>query len=466
MNAKEQVNNDELRDKLVSYLLEKNAPVWDTDFEEHFKISKNEVHKLLSRYKIASHEYPDVPNSIILKSDTDELDSRFSPVITQVELEKLLVTDELFMHPIPLNNFLFKEICFILDEGEVAIAKSQIIEKAEKSFINYYGLPSVGKTNPYGLEILGVFPETINNIILKNYEIFYINVNMSKSGEDKIGLRKWKNSIIGETYSRFEYAVLNVFRKKQTSELEVKDLDFRLNRLRFSFDVPKPISEEYVMQMIEAGSEIFTYDKEKRNLILKSDMARIKGKLFEQTFSVAEVENYLVDSNSGASGKEFSMDRIEVDSRIFINASHFVRDVDNMSFPDASGVAAFHYSGENFPLEGAKEYVRLRPIVYLLNMHANENLFKSILNYDKPAGSEFLQGLKAILPPQTDLKEWVAANISVSFYLEYLENWKESEYLHKLCIAELSPVLNLKNNLGNLFRITLENKIAALKKKV
>ncbi|NCQ19172.1 MAG: hypothetical protein GW805_12710 [Ignavibacteria bacterium] len=132
-----------------------------------------------------------------------------------------------------------------------------------------------------------------------------------------------------------------------------------------------------------------------------------------------------------------------------------------------SGILAFSYLGNKFPLNEAEEYVNVRPVIHLALVKNLKEEFPKLIsdlteNEQFTPEREFMFFLKAVLPEDASAVEWLNENIAVSFYEEDAQDLK---LVMPKIIGHLSPVFNLAQNPGHLFPYTLKEKLENFTKK-
>jgi len=156
------------------------------------------------------------------------------------------------------------------------------------------------------------------------------------------------------------------------------------------------------------------------------------------------------------------------------------------SYSKSSGIYAFMFIGKEFPLKQAIEYVKIRPIIYIGKTESGSHKRNSDqhLKSGKTGSSTLRRTLGAILKDELNLipiprngkensrrkiahyeftpageerlTEWMKKNLAFSFY-EMDENPAGIIFLEKKVIKLTVPVLNLRDNYGNIFFSLIEN---------
>lgn len=403
MNTINESENAEIRNRLLGYLNLLQRPVEIYEIKDKLKISNEVIKDSISDCFIG----------LLYEGYNDFYQAR---------------RYEVFMDILAFKEFIKTEIETFLEDENQSLSISDIEKQCYRSLCNYfnYSQYDLYHDGEGGIRVFGNLTKIIE-VINENPQIFY-KIVFTKTGSwaDRVGLIKWVNQVIPSNYSRFEYSILYNFRKSKRESFELKNLDFRINRSPVELDVPKPISMDYVISQIEKSSDIYSYDKETEKVFLKTDLERIKK---------------ILQSNSHE----------------FLKFNDFVQSSGTRS----SGILSFTYTGPNFPLIEAGEYVKLRNIIFISKAYSLATDFKKLFDFNKITDSKILSILSAIIGEE-NLEKWITENIKISFYEEYFEPTdKELIDLEKRIIEDISPLLNLEGNPGNLFRITLEDKLNA-----
>ncbi len=125
-------------------------------------------------------------------------------------------------------------------------------------------------------------------------------------------------------------------------------------------------------------------------------------------------------------------------------------------------IIAFYFIGEDFPIKDAESFVKLKKVLNLsLYSWNHSGLLDLYLNPEKKV-SDFWQNIKMILPKDTDIKTWVASNIAISRVDGDRLPFK-LEQIYPEMILYYSPILNLDDNPGNLFKMSIQEKIEQYK---
>jgi hypothetical protein len=384
---------------LADYLLELKRPILDVEVKKTFNISYEEIECLISEFQIGI-EY-------------------------KLDIDLNLIKYSVYMDTQSLKEFIKTEIEIFLEDNNRATSMSEIFDKCYKSFCNTFGFPMLEEVD-YGLRFDKLI-KMIDIVLNESPEKFHKLLDLRKSNEnDFIVLKTWESKSLITQYSRFESAILYNFRKSKKEILELKNLDFRLNRLPFIYDVPKPISLEYIISQLQNESDIYHFDEANEKIIHKEDLKRIKKKLINLTMKYRDFGNFI-----------------------------------SSIWRTTSGIISIKYSGLDFPLKEASEYVNLRNIIFISKTYNVLTDFKKLFDFENINDSKFLLILSSIIG-EDNLREWIEENIKISFYEEYFEPTdNELGDLEKRIIEDISPLLNLDGNPGNLFRITLEDKLNA-----
>jgi len=207
---------------------------------------------------------------------------------------------------------------------------------------------------------------------------------------------------------------------KSNKKIKLSELIFELN-LNSEIDF-RPINSERILKIINQYSNDFNFDSQTKIIFLKSDEEILEA-----------MKNYFEEKTE------------TITSFIEKGAE--------------PGILAVIFSGKNFPLEEAANYINTRPIILLDNITYNNDL-KVYFNLNnkrvEDTNANDLKYLKALLPKDTDYNNWLNENCIVSFFPISKER---IQTLMPKVIKHFSPVLNLNRNPNNLFEFTIKQKV-------
>ena len=159
------------------------------------------------------------------------------------------------------------------------------------------------------------------------------------------------------------------------------------------------------------------------------------------------------------------------------------------TFSSRPGIYAFHFVGDSFPLESAREFIKSGKIIYIGKTESSQQQRDADTHFksDQTGRSTVRRSIGAILREEKDLKpvsrnsyknseqdiqnfkfdehseklltEWMVNNLAVSYY-ECLLSPADLEALETKLINEEVPILNLAKNLRNPYH----NEISSLRK--
>jgi len=204
-------------------------------------------------------------------------------------------------------------------------------------------------------------------------------------------------------------SLFKVFYKLNINEISINQLCLALSMDKEFTTIPKPVRVKELKPLIER----FT------RFIISEDTVRIR-----------KVEEMLND----------------------VSSEDFVRFDKIPSYWIGEGLMVFKFIGEEFPIEEAREYVEIRPIVYL-NLEKQfsfENLQNFSAHYSELAKAIY------VLTPKSDTDKWATENLRV-FFLN--DNYEHLMVIFDSLLKNYSPVFNIQKNPGNLFRSFIEDKI-------
>ncbi len=320
-----------------------------------------------------------------------------------------------FFHPEMLEEFWFNEILYILKKKNDEVVTETIIDELGKQVVNYYGLKdplgeSFDLTSDAGLG--EEKNATLLKFLNKHNNNFYV-----RQGEDwllgkknLVGLVEWKDKVLDRDMKIIRNVIIKVLRDMKEKNLSLKDLTYSVNRIKLDTLIPKPFNEELIKEIVIQNSGRLVYDISKDAIALPDDLEYIT--------------NYFKE-----------------------NRQHF----NEFIFPqDTSGLLAWIFTGSDFPMKEAIEYVKTRPIIFMDEiLHRTSN---SLLIND-----EFREYLKAVMDTSDneEIEIWLSENVTLSYYEESLSEIKK---LYPKIIEKFSPVFNVNKNPGNLFQYTLKSK--------
>ncbi|HMU44265.1 MAG TPA: hypothetical protein PKA80_13280 [Ignavibacteriaceae bacterium] len=324
-----------------------------------------------------------------------------------------------------LEKFWLNEIEILLEELKPEVSVSDLIKKLSDSFINYYAL----RHNTYSsLEDITYYKSDVgiahnyDNLIrfIDNHKDKFYTKTDSIYGSNaliKVGLKVWiDRGIAYEPQKIIRSQIIKELKKQVPSILPLKSLTFRINRTPSSAGIPKPFSESLIEE------------------IIKNDESRFKY-------------NY-------ATGLVELIDVLEYLAKVINKKQSLLKEFDhNMQQP---GFLVFTYIGQNFPLKEAADYISTRPIIFVKTVNDLSKEFNAIIEEGDFLPSEFIENLRAILPNDTSVLNWLDENVTISFMSSSLDDVKK---LGNQLIAKLSPIFNIRNNPGNLFQYTLKSKV-------
>lgn len=123
-----------------------------------------------------------------------------------------------------------------------------------------------------------------------------------------------------------------------------------------------------------------------------------------------------------------------------------------------TAIFAFYFIGEHFPLPEAETFVKLSQIIYLKKFswydHSDISGFEDIV----VKKFELWTLLTALIKNNDDPVKWFKENITISYIRPENLPYTLDQIYQKL-ISHYSPIFNIDENPGNLFRITLQEKL-------
>jgi len=341
-----------------------------------------------------------------------------------IEKDDKVVHDNFIFDKDTFFDFLNNSFEFILSEAGNEINLIGILNRLGNLFLDYYGL----RRNSGDKYLKTSFVQINLPLFMQIYKFiektpkFYIKTNSAYENAENhiIGLKTWfEKGITKTTEEIILNGILDQLNTAKSKTLTIKNLTFLLNVTITESGIPKPFNEEFVKKVLLKNEDMFITEDEYETIKIKD---RVKY------YSEILLQNQVLLTN-------FDLDK-------------------------KSGFIAFFYVGEQSLLEEFDEYIKTRSILFLATIENSKIILKLIndgsLDKKESNDSEFIKYLLAILPSDVNMKNWLLQNISVSFCESSLED--QSLYTQPL-IKELSPIFNVKNNPGNLFQFTLEDKL-------
>lgn len=312
-----------------------------------------------------------------------------------------------------MQSFVFEEIYEMLETKGSEITFTELEESLADS------IPKVFK---HLIEVQKFNHDAFLNLIVDNKDRLYARY------EGKNILIGFKDSDWSQKTMKNE--IIQIFRKHDKNEFMLSSIVHRLLKNDNADTLPSPLTNTSIKEVIINNPSNFAFDEKNGLVKLKADVDSLK--------------NYLTKGNS------WNYERF----------SNFLAENKKNSMTSPA-IVAIHFVGDEFPLVEAVEYVKIRPIIYLDYFASIKEGIEKFSDFTNKVNSEFLTILSSILPEDVDLKKWLENFISITIYYKNYDDYAFS--LIPELINSFSPVLNLNNNPGNLFRITLEDKIAEYK---
>lgn len=255
--------------------------------------------------------------------------------------------------------------------------------------------------------------------------------------------------------------------------------------------------EQIVIGLINQYPKIFAFSED-RSFILFNPKADLLNKLANFAFSYGEsrweqddrisiiskhsVIRLLNESDYYFKDYQKPLEKSDIDKLIKSNGNWFEDKNDLLVFRHLSpvrellkanyqshethyagrAIIVFYYIGEDFPIKEAEAFVKLKRVIHISSFSWNHTMgIGEYLNPEKKR-NEFWSNLKMILPKDIDFKSWVSSNIAVSKLFPSKLPYKLEEIYPEM-ILYYSPILNLDDNPGNLFKLTIEDMLKQTK---
>lgn len=218
-----------------------------------------------------------------------------------------------------------------------------------------------------------------------------------------------------------------MFLKPENSDfITIERLSFKIALSPLPMEIIKPVTKKELREIL-SNNIYFLYDKE-------NDAVR----LFTNNELSEKIKNYFNQNYSPISISDTKYDK--------------------------AGILAIKFTGKEFPLSEAKEYINVRPIIFLCDVAKNSSI-KDILLINRELSekeSNDIKYLKCLFDNDQEFINWLENNTSVSFHETHP---KIIKYVHPKLLEDLSPIFNIQHNPGNLFQYTLKTKFEEYLKK-
>lgn len=328
-----------------------------------------------------------------------------------------------YFHPEMLEKFWLNEIRYILKKKNDEVDIETMIDELGRQVVNYYGLldplgTSFDITSDAGL---GDEKEAkLLSFLKKHDDLFYVHTG--KAGLFKkslfVGLVEWKDKVLEEDRKIIRNEMIKVLRINKTKTLSLKDLTYIINRTQLDTLISKPFDVKLIKTIVHENLGRVIYDKSNETISLSDDLDYITNyfKEIRQPYSNIEVSE------------------------------------------GPSGLLAYVFIGNEFPLREAVEYVKTRPIIFIDEIHQGIDVILFGTSKNSRSDYEFREYLKAVMDTSDDEKIdiWLSENVTLSYYKEGSDQVK---LLAPKIIEKFSPVFNVDKNPGNLFQYTLKTKL-------
>ncbi|MBM3712439.1 MAG: hypothetical protein FJW56_03255 [Actinobacteria bacterium] len=243
-----------------------------------------------------------------------------------------------------------------------------------------------------------------------------------------------------------ENAAKLILLQTKEKKLSINQLIHLLDRSILEFKLKKPINKRELIELLEKHPNRFRVKKP------------------------SEVD-YLLDPSLGDFPVELIEDLNSTIEQIRLNSRNY-NEINFEELENKSGLLTIEYIGTQFPFEDAREYVKIRPIIFCNDSDNLKYDISEIFNFSTFNQSLIVLRLSSILkdalkliPEDTNslnsIKNWLNENLKIGYYLCDKE---EAESIAMEIIAKFSPMLNIENNPGNLFSITISQKVEEFKK--
>lgn len=326
-------------------------------------------------------------------------------VIKVVEIDLLIFRKDYF------EDFLVLELQFLLEEKNREQNIKRIEEELSNSFNNFYRIknPLLLK-NSHFKTFLQQFGE-IYPIINKYPDKFYLKKDTFYSNEkdkESVGLCLWEETAETVALKMIREELYCYLYSSSNPEIDLKKATHFINRSKTNYGVPRPILIDFVLTAVKSKNKMIEVD---------GDLIKIKQDYLDEIIFDLRSENTLWE----------------------LSKSSFI----------PQGIVAIRFTGEDFPITEAKEYVKVRDIIAL--GRKNYEYPQTLLNYII-RNTELFQIISRHFSKKEEAIEWLTNNtrchiIGMSFKL--------IETIFPMLIKKVNPVLNVKDNPDNIFYSTI-----------
>lgn len=316
------------------------------------------------------------------------------------------------------EEFWLDEIIYIFESNKKqSLSLDSIIQSASIDVVNIFNIKkynTIAFDENKVLEIIKKYPQKFNYKNLKpdlpkiNPE--YVIISLIDFNGKYLSLSDSK--VITDL-------ITNILR--DNGPLSINKIVSMLNRRNILYPVVKPFENEQIKEIILNNSEKFVFEESKGIIQLKNDLNLIINSLSQNKINLTELSKLNYDNN------------VEV-------------------------LVALYFKGEKFILSEAEEYVKTRPIISIYTIGKYDlYIFDTLEIY---LSNELAEIIDSLFENDYQAENWMLNNLSASYYYEYCESSSMFyENVVKKLINQLSPVFNLQDNPGNLFKYTLESKL-------
>ncbi|GMV00266.1 MAG: hypothetical protein AMXMBFR51_29980 [Ignavibacteriota bacterium] len=162
--------------------------------------------------------------------------------------------------------------------------------------------------------------------------------------------------------------------------------------------------------------------------------------------------------------KWFAVERRKNEEILILHLLNMIDHILNKNFNNSLEIPhkgrriyAYKYKGDHFPFQEAVDYLKIRPLIYIKEVTWESREEHPDMLSPNP-DDELWRYLKALVPVKTSFTDWIKDNIQLS-WIDEEEASLSFENLFEILIEEYSPIFNVDNNPGNLFKYTLQEKL-------
>ncbi len=226
-----------------------------------------------------------------------------------------------------------------------------------------------------------------------------------------------KNNSADRKRKLFEIVLKTLLKKTGQFNISISNLVFHIGSSELPEDIVKPISKKELRELV-IDSDYFVYNEDDDSVRFLSDEELI-----------TKIQKYFAART--------------------VNFDIFDDEINK------TGILALVFTGNKAPIEEMKDYIIVRPILYITNLSTattKEDIFLLIKEITEDEGND-IKFLKCLFNNNEEYQSWLENNTALSFFEadEMLV-----KHIYAKLVNELSPISNLTHNAGNLLQYTLK----------